>query len=127
MRIAGALLLLVLLGACASEVVREPRAMTPVAPGSDRVQFVIAQDTPVSMSSNVPGGYTRTLTSGSRWQLVGTVPEGGVYRRADGIFTVEGANVHEAYLVVQDNRLVGFYLPVEKAFSPAMPTVLKLQ
>jgi hypothetical protein len=26
--------------------------------------------------------------------------------------------VHEAYPVVQNQRLVGFYLPVERAFSP---------
>jgi len=40
---------------------------------------------------------------------------------------VEGAHVHEAYLVVAGDRLVGFYLPVEKAYSPATPVSLKVR
>jgi len=35
-----------------------------------------------------------------------------------GVFTVEGAHVHEAWPVVSVGELVGFYLPVEKAFMP---------
>ena len=42
----------------------------------------------------------------------------------DGPFTVEGANVHEAYLVLSGNVLVGFFLPVEGAFVDAKPTVV---
>jgi hypothetical protein len=39
----------------------------------------------------------------------------------DTVFTIEGANTHEANLVVRDNRIVGFYLPAERAFAPLEP------
>ena len=121
------ILMLALACACASEVVREPRTLTAVSPGTERPQIEIAQDAEVSVSANPPiSGYTRKLLRGSRWQLVGTVPEGKVYRRADGIFTVEGAQIHEAYLVLDGDQLVGFYLPVEKAYAPAARLSLKL-
>jgi predicted acetyltransferase len=49
----------------------------------------------------------------------GRSQEGQVYKPVDGVFTVEGAQVHEAHLVLEGDRLVGFYLPVERAFSPS--------
>jgi hypothetical protein len=50
---------------------------------------------------------------------VGRTSEGDVYKPVGRVFTVEGAHIHEAYLVLVGNRLVGFYLPVERAFAPA--------
>lgn len=63
-------------------------------------------------------GYERKLAVGSRWRLIGTLPQGDVLRPMNGIFTIEGRQVHEAYLVVSGTRLVGFYLPGETHFSP---------
>jgi len=60
--------------------------------------------------------YKRTLRKDTRWDLVGKISEGDVYRSKDQSMTVECSNVHEAYLVVSKNSLVGFYLPVEKGF-----------
>ena len=37
------------------------------------------------------------------------------------VFTIEGANMHEAYLVLREGRVVGFYLPGERAFSALEP------
>ncbi|MFX8297360.1 hypothetical protein ABTL30_20295, partial [Acinetobacter baumannii] len=54
---------------------------------------------------------------------VGTVPQGVVYRPVGTIFTIEGRQVHEAYLVIADQRLVGFYLPGEQAYSPLSTAV----
>jgi hypothetical protein len=116
------LLVVALAAGCAAEVVRQPTTLTPLATGAERPQRELAEEAVVPVSSN----YSRVLPRGSRWQLVGTVPQGGVYRRADGIFTVEGAHVHEAYLVIAGEKLVGFYLPVEKSYAPASPVVLKL-
>ncbi len=65
----------------------------------------------------LPTGYTRTLKAGSQWLHVGTVSQGEVYKPHKDVFTLEGAHVHEAYLVVSSNSLVGFYLPVEHGFS----------
>ena len=104
--------LALLLAACAAGVRHVP-SPGPVMKGEPRT---------VRMASDVeirlPTGYGRTLRQGSRWGLVGGIAQGDVYRAEDGILTVEGANVHEAYLVVAGDRLVGFYLPVEKAFVP---------
>lgn len=77
--------------------------------------FTVAADTPIQ---GAPCGNSRTLRKGTRWDAVGRVVAGGVYRSRDQILTIECSNVFEAYLVVNGNRLVGFYLPVEKAFSP---------
>jgi hypothetical protein len=102
------------LGACASEVVRRP------------TQFVSAQDSPgttvevlADTKIEVGSGYERVIRRGSVWQLVGRTPEGEIYKPNNQVFTVEGAHVHEAYLVLDGDRVVGFYLPVEHAFSPA--------
>ncbi|TMG77281.1 MAG: hypothetical protein E6H77_07825 [Betaproteobacteria bacterium] len=111
------------LGACAAEVVRQQADFTPVAAAAARAEIEITEDVEVPVSRN----YNRVLARGSRWQLVGTTPQGRVYRRSDGVFTVEGAHVHEAYLVLAGDRLVGFYLPVEKAFSPTTPVTIKFK
>lgn len=110
------------LAACASEVVYTRASLSP-APGAHRPKIEIAEEATVQLAT----GFTRALPRGSVWEVRGSVPQGLVYRRLDGIFTVEGAQVHEAYLVLADNRLVGFYLSVEQAFSPTQPVILKLR
>jgi len=107
---------------CASEVVRSPASFTPAA-GATRAQIEVAEEATVQSSS----GYTRVLPAGSLWELRGSIAQGMAYRRVNGIFTVEGAHVHEAFIVISSGRLVGFYLPVEQAYSPAVPVVLKLK
>ena len=107
---------------CASEVVRSPASLSPRAT-SNPFRIEISEEAPIGPSA----GYNRTLPSGSTWELQGTLPQGAAYRRVNGIFTVEGSHVHEAYIVVAGDRLVGFYLPVEKAFSPAEPVRLRLK
>lgn len=72
-------------------------------------------------------GYTRTLPDKSAWKSIGTLPQGTVYRPIGTIFTIEGRQVHEAYLVIRDKTLVGFYLPGEQNYSPLTNAVpLKL-
>lgn len=63
-------------------------------------------------------GYERQLGEGSRWRPIGSLPQGEVLRPVDSVFTIEGRQVHEAYLVVSGSQLVGFYLPGEARFSP---------
>jgi len=65
---------------------------------------------------DAPCGYARTLKKNSRWELCGSVTEGKVYKPLDQVFTVECSHVYEAYLVVDENYLSGFYLPVEGTF-----------
>jgi opacity protein-like surface antigen len=63
-------------------------------------------------------GFHRTIAAGSQWQQVGAIAQGAVYKPHQDVFTLEGAHIHEAYLVVEQDKLVGFYLPAERGFSP---------
>ena len=108
------LLTLAVLGACAPEVKRRPAQLMSITPQPAETIEVLKD---VSISVGV--GYQRVIPRGSAWTRVGRVAEGDVYKPVDRVFTVEGAHVHEAYLVLADDRVVGFYLPVEQAFSPA--------
>lgn len=51
------------------------------------------------------------------------MPQGDVYRPVGTIFTIEGRKVHEAYLVIRDRTLGGFYLPGEQNYSPLSTAV----
>jgi hypothetical protein len=64
----------------------------------------------------MPCGYKRKLKKDSEWKMVGSIAEGNVYKPINQCFTVECSNVFEAYLVVNENSLEGFYLPVEDGF-----------
>lgn len=115
----GALLLgALLLGACVS-VQMQPTTLTP-APGGPTV-ITVERDTEVKLDT----GYTRTVRAGTRFEFVGTVPQGRVYRPIDAVLTVEGTHMHEAWVVADGDKLVGFYLPVEKSFVAlsAVPTL----
>ena len=105
-----------LLAACAPEVVRRDSAlMLP----STVAHYTVASPLSVRLDS----GYSRTLAAGVRLADAGMIPEGRVLKPVSTVFTVEGTHQHEAYLVERSGRLVGFYLPVERAFSPLSESV----
>lgn len=92
---------------------------TLAIPGTEDLH--IASDVHVTLAT----GYTRVLASGSRWRPVGGLPQGTVYRPVGGVFSIEGRQVHEAYLVVDSrNALTGFYLPGEARYSSLDTSVL---
>jgi hypothetical protein len=99
---------------CAAEVARDTVAFTSLASRSDTERRLVKRNELVTLNS----GYERTILKASQWKLVGSVPQGRVYASVASNFSVEGAHVHEAYLVVNKGNLVGFYLPVEKSFTP---------
>lgn len=105
----AAALALLLCGCAVQQTVTQ---MTPVAAGA-QTEYVLAA--PVELQLNT--GYQRSLKQGSRWLNVGRVPQGDVYKPYMDVFTVEGAHIHEAYLVVDGSQLVGFYLPAERSYS----------
>jgi hypothetical protein len=114
--VSTALLSLALIG-CAPMVPVVPAA--PITPVATSTAVVLAESVTFRLST----GYARTLTAPSRWRLVGRLPQGNVYRSADSVLTIEGRQMHEAYLVIRDDALVGFYLPGEAVFSPLEPFV----
>jgi hypothetical protein len=100
------------IGGCALEVQRSPVEFLPAA----EPQAVLRVREPVTV--RLPTGYSRLVKAGSKWRLVGRTPYGDVYQPVDDVFTIEGANTHEAYLVLAAGHLVGFYLVAEGAYSP---------
>ena len=113
LRTAAAGLLLVLAAACAPMVTSHP-ALLDTATSAGRHDLRIAAPTTLTL----PTGYRRTLGTDVTWRAVGRLPQGRVYRPVDSVFTIEGQQVHEAWLVVDETRLVGFYLPGESRYSP---------
>lgn len=103
-----------ILSGCASEVVRSGVDFKPAA-----ARRTIEMGSLATLT--LATGYQRSVLTGSRWEYAGSVPQGEVYRPVDTVFTIEGANTHEACLVVRDSRIVGFYLPAEKSFSALEP------
>jgi hypothetical protein len=101
-----------LLCACALPV-RQVALATPLMPAEAR-QVQLAADVQCRLGT----GFRRTLRQGTHWSRVGTIARGDVYRSPDQTVTVEGYDVHEAYPVFADGTLVGFYLVVERTFSP---------
>ena len=101
------------LAACASEISMQPAPLNAPTQQNTSVVRLTAEVRGVSTS-----GYSRTLRVGSRWETIGDTNQGQVLKPLDSVLTVEGANVREAYVVIRDGSWVGFWLPVERAYSP---------
>ena len=118
-------ILLLVLGGCAFDIAHvdyTPTRLDLAAACGE--PFTLAEDVSVRPS----GGYDRTLKQGARWECVGNIAEGSIYRSRDQILTLEASNIYEAQLVIRDGLLVGFYLPVEEAFSPlSKPIALQIR
>jgi hypothetical protein len=98
---------------CAFDLAHVDYSSTMLSPSAE-VQRTVVMETQVSVKT--PCMHTRILKAGSTWQLVGSIQEGEVYKPLDQVLTVECSNIYEAYLVLTDRTLIGFYLPVEKGF-----------
>jgi hypothetical protein len=112
-------LLLGVLMSCSMAVVHTPVELSYA--GSDQ-QVLKKLAKPVEVRFDT--GYSRSLKAGSQWMQIGRIPQGDVYKPYKDVFTVEGSHIHEAYLVVSNDKLIGFYLPYEKGFSSLQQSVL---
>lgn len=66
-----------------------------------------------------------TLRKNTRWREIGSIEFGSIYEPLDQIVIVNGFNVSEAKIVVRDDKIVGYFLPVEHAFVPVEPVRVK--
>ena len=66
------------------------------------------------VSVKVDAWHKTSLKKGTEWKYAGQLDEGEVYKTGDQVVTIKGFDTFEAYLVVSGDKLVGFYLPVEK-------------
>ena len=76
--------------------------------------FVLEKEEKIDLGT----GYSRVLKAETKWDYAGTLENGDVFKTKDQVLTVEASNIHEAFIVISSGKLVGFYLPVEKTFSP---------
>lgn len=76
--------------------------------------FILEKEEKIDLGT----GYSRVIKAGTKWDYVGTIENGDVYNTKDQVLTVEASNIHEAYIVISSGKLLGFYLPVERTFSP---------
>ncbi|SPA47552.1 conserved exported protein of unknown function [Cupriavidus taiwanensis] len=107
------------LAACAPMIATAPSAIEVTQPSAAARRIQILTATTIKLDT----GYSRTLPEKSVWSKAGRVPQGDVFRPVGTIFTIEGRQVHEAYLVIHNQTLVGFYLPGEHNYSPLSTAV----
>lgn len=63
-------------------------------------------------------GVDRNIKANSKWRYIGDIKNGKVYKPVDDVFSIQGTQEYEAYLVVSSGKIVGFYLPASSNFSP---------
>jgi hypothetical protein len=113
------ILFFILLGGCAFDLMHVKQIPVKIESAQVQKSFLLETDVDVKLDT----GYSRLLKKGSRWNFLGSLSYGDIFKSDDQVLTVEASNIHEAYIVVKSIRLVGFYLPVEKTFSPLTPPV----
>jgi hypothetical protein len=118
----GTLVACAALGAgCASEVQRAPVEFTAAISEAGQ-RFITTA--PIDLRPD--SGYSRSIPSGTEFVVVGRIAPGLVLRPTSTVLTLEGKHMHEAYAVRDRDRLVGLYLPAERAYAalpnpPSMP------
>jgi hypothetical protein len=105
---------MIVLASCAAEIPRQPTTLIPSAQGDGQSKFIQVDE---AVDVRLPSGYSRSIRAGSIWQQGGTVEGRVVYKATKDVFTIEGTHVHEAYLLLDGDAVVGFYLPGEGAVS----------
>lgn len=101
------------LSGCAFDLAHVKFDKTQLGPvPSETLSITLSEDV---VLNDLPCGYDRTLKKDKPWILVGQIDKGNVFKPVGHCFTVECSNVFEAYLVLEEDQLYGFYLPVEKA------------
>lgn len=113
------------LNACAFNVIHV-KQIPAVIEKQDNVSkfFELKEDVTVKIGH----GYKRTLKANTKWEYVGKITQGDIYKTKDQVLTVEASHIYEAYIVISSDQLVGFYLPVEKTFSPlGKPALLNMR
>ena len=104
-----------LVAGCAFDVIRVKQEPAVLDTSQSCAETFVLSD---SIQVTPKGGYQRELQQDTHWSCVGRIAQGSVFRSRDQILTAEASNIYEANLVISGRMIVGFYLPVESAFSP---------
>lgn len=77
-----------------------------------------------AIAINLDTGADRKIKADSKWTYIGKINKGKVYKPVDDVFSIEGTQQYEAYLVISGGKIVGFYLPASSNFSPLTQQVM---
>lgn len=121
--LSAAAIVLVLTCGCAFDLVSVKQQPAAFVPQTGRASsFVLAE----RVTARLGTGFATVLKADTAWNQIGTTEFGNVFTTKDQIVKVEASNIQEAQIVVTNNGLAGFYLPVEKTFAPlSKPISLK--
>ena len=108
------------ISACAFDLAHVTYSATTFQPKHSSTRTIVLSD---EVPLTDTPCYSRTLRKTTRWDQVGTISEGDVLRSKDQVLTLECSNIHEAYLVMSGDKLIGFFLPFEKGFVPHSPPI----
>ncbi len=106
--------------ACAFDLAHVTYTPTSLQPTQHTTRTLVLAD---EVSLTETPCFSRSLRKNTRWDQGGAIAEGDVFRSQDQVLTLECSNIHEAYLVIADDKLVGFFLPVERGFVPYSPAM----
>ena len=90
--------------ACAFDLAHVTYTATRFQPTPDSTRRLVLAD---EVSLTQTPCFSRSLRKTTRWDQMGTIAEGDVLRSKDQVLTLECSNVHEAYLVLSGDTLVG--------------------
>ncbi len=114
----------ILMNACAFDLAHIKQVPANLTTQSSIGSWKLVDEVHVSIGN----GYSRKLNNETKWNYVGSIEAGDVYKTNDQILTIEASNIYEAYIVISEYNLIGFYLPVEKTFSPlSSPITLQIE
>ena len=100
-----------------------PRTKTsPVKYAKSEEIIIVTDEKDISLSN----GYSVIIAKMTSWKYIGDIPEGKIYKPLSSVFMVEDSHKYQAYLVLQNHLLVGFYLPASKEFSNSLNSPIKL-
>jgi hypothetical protein len=104
-----------ILTGCAFDISHVRQLPISFTPSSDAGKsFILDQNVRADLGT----GFATRLKADTRWEQVGHTEYGDVFATKDQIVAVEASNIYEAQLVVSNQFITGFYLIVEKKFSP---------
>ena len=109
---------LILIG-CAPGIMRTPAHLNETNQKQHERIIIFTDDVVIKLSS----GYSRKIQRGQKWRFIGMINKGNVFEPIDTVFTIEGAHVREAHIVILNYQLIGFYIPGENSFSPQVISI----
>lgn len=115
-----ALLAIITFSGCAFDIVHVDQVPVQYEQESTKKPSFELKD---EVNINLGTGYSRKLNKGTQWHYVNSITYGDIFKTKDQILTIEGSNIFEAFIVVSQKQLVGFFLPVEETYSPLSITI----